>query len=107
MDVGHKYPSFLFGGKSIGLINPRASMCRAVAMVRDGFDVVVHIGVKMLSTLAVVYPARHNVPQMRNNTGRDEQLPLGIIIDPPGIAETMGHDFEAVFYRVVTPDPAV
>ena len=61
----------------------------------------------MLSALAVIDAAGNHVPEVRNHTSGDEQLPLGIIVDAPGIAEPVGHHFETIFGGVIAPYAAV
>src|SRR5688572_16792679 len=82
-------------------------MRRAMTMISDGFYIVVYIGIEMLSALPLVNTTGYHMPEMRNNTGADEQLPFGIIIDTPGIAEAMRHHFKPVFYRVIAPYAAI
>ena len=82
-------------------------MGRAVAVVGDGADVAVDIGVEVCAALAVVDAAGDHVPQVRDDAGGDEDLPLRVVVDPPGVAEPVGDDFEAILGRVVAPDTAV
>jgi len=57
----------------------------------------------MLPTLAMVNTTGYDVPHVRDDAGADEQLPLGVIINAPGIAEAVGYYFKFVLSRMVAP----
>src|SRR5690554_4625585 len=107
MDIGHEDLSPFFGGKGIGLIDPGPAMGGPMSMVGDGFDVFIDIRVEMLSPLPVVNSSWNDMPQVRYYTSGNKQLPLGIIINTPVIAEAMCDHFKTVLDRMVPPDPAV
>ena len=93
----------MFCWKSIGLIHPGAPMRRTVAVLRNGANVAVQIRVEMLPTLAMVNAPRDDVPHVRDDAGTDEQLPLGVVINAPGIAEAVGDNFKFVLSRMIAP----
>src|SRR5687768_3612424 len=76
-------------------------------MVGDGLDVAVDVRIEMLSALTVVDASGDHVEEMRDDAGADQELPLGIMIDPPRIAESVGDDLESFPGRVIPPDAAV
>src|SRR5690606_22796586 len=82
-------------------------MSRPVAVVGYCFDVVVYVGVKMLSTLAVINATRYNMPHVWNYAGADKQLTFGIIVNSPGIAEAMGNYFKFIFGWMIPPNASV
>ena len=107
VNIGHKEPVLVLVGKRIREVNPGSAMGRAVAMIGDGSDVAVDIGIEVPASLAVVDPARYHVPEVRNNAGGDKELPLGIVVDTPGIAKAVGDDLEAVLEGMIAPDSTV
>ncbi len=107
VDVGHEDPPVLRCGKGIGLIHARPAVSGPMAMIGNGLDVAVHVRVEVLPPLALVDPAGNDMPEVRDHTGADEQLPLCVVIDAPGIAEPVGHHLEDVLRRVVAPHAAI
>ena len=65
-------------------------------MIGDGLDVAVDVWIEVLSALAHVDAAGNHVEEMWNDAGADQQLALRVVVDPPGIAETVGDDLEDV-----------
>ncbi|HAL04101.1 MAG TPA: hypothetical protein DCP58_03250 [Verrucomicrobiales bacterium] len=47
------------------------------------------------------------MPQMRNYTCGNKQLPFSIVVDAPRIAEAMRHNLENFLSRVISPYTAV
>ena len=107
VDVGHEHPALLRRRKRVRLVDARAAVRRAMAMVGDGLNVAVDVRVEVLAALAMVDPARHHVEQVRDDARADEQLSLRVVVDAPRIAEAVGDDLEDVFRRVIPPDAAV
>src|SRR5690349_9039730 len=103
MYIGHKYPPLLVFWEGVTLVDTCTSMCRAVTMISNSFDVRISIGIKMLSALAVVNSSRNYIPQVRDNASSDKYLSFGIIVNSPGIAEAVCDHFKFVFGRVVAP----
>ena len=107
MDIGHENPALFLLRKCIRLVHPCTTMGRSVAVVCDGFDVFIHIRIKMLPTLTVVDATRYHMPKVGNDTGSHQKLAFGIVIDPPRIAKTMGYHFKLVLDGVVSPNSSV
>src|SRR6185295_12333778 len=63
--------------------------------------------VEVLSSLSLVNAAGDHVKEMRNHARGDEQLPFRVVINAPGVAETMGDDFEHILGRVIAPDAPI
>ena len=78
-----------------------------VAVVGDGLDVVVGVGIEVLAGLPLVAAALNHVIQVRDDAGGDERLAVVVEIDAPGIARAVGEDLEDVPRRVIAPDAGV
>ena len=107
MDVGHKQLVAIALGKGVGKIDPRTTMGRTMAMVRNRLDITIDVRIEMAATLPLIDATGDDVPEMWNHAGRDEQLALGVVIDSPGITETVRDHFKAVLGGMVAPDAAV
>ncbi len=107
VDVGHEDPALLRWGEGIGLVDAGAAVRGPVAMIGDRLDVGVDVRVEVLPALPVIDAARDHVPEVRDHAGADQQLPLGVVVDAPGIAEAVRHDLEDVLRRMVAPDAAI
>ena len=107
MDVGHENAVAIFPRKFVGEVDARAAVRRAVAVVGDGLDVVVNVGVDVLAALPVIDAAGNHMPQMRDHAGGDEELAVIVEIEAPGIAEAMRDDLEAILRWVVAQDATV
>src|SRR5690606_28931228 len=71
------------------------------------FYIVVRVRIEVLTSLPVIDTAWDHMPQVGDHTNRDEQLSLFVVINPPGVAETVGHHFKTVLQRMVSPHAAV
>ena len=91
----------------VGLVDARAAVRRPVAVIGDRLDVAVDVRIEMLAALAMVDAAGDDVPEVRDHARADEELPLGVVVDAPRVAEAVGDDLEHVLRRVVPPDAAV
>ena len=78
-----------------------------MAMIGNCADITVDIWVEMAAALPMVNTTRNHMPQMRNHACRDEQLPLRIIIESPGVAEAVSHNLEAILRRMISPNTAI
>lgn len=78
-----------------------------MAVFGNGSNVAVQIGIEMLPSLTMVNTSGDDVPQVWDNAGADEKLPFCIVINTPGIAETVGNYFKFVFDWVIAPNPSV
>jgi HTH-type transcriptional regulator / antitoxin HipB len=65
-----------------------------VTVIGDRLQVAVHVRVEVLPALAVIDASRYDVPEVGNHAGADEELPFGVVIDAPRIAEPVRHDLE-------------
>ena len=107
VDVGHEDPSLLRGRKGIGLVDARPAVRRSVAMVGDRLDVAVDVRVEVLASLTVIDAARDHVPEVGDDAGADDELPFGVVVDTPRVAESVGDDLEPILRRMVSPDAAI
>ena len=103
VNVRHEQAALMLRRKRVRLVYPGASVGRAMAVIHDGLDVAVDVRIEMLPALAMINAALDDMEYMRNHAGRDEKLALGVVIDAPGIAETMRHHLETILRRVVSP----
>ena len=55
-------------------------------MVRDGFNVVIGVGIKMFPTLPLITCALNDVKHVRNHTNRNKWMSILIKINAPRIA---------------------
>src|SRR5262245_62031276 len=76
-------------------------------VIGDRLDVTVDVRVEVLAALALIDSARNDVKQMWNDARGNEQLPLGVVVDSPWIAESMRDDLEHVFCRVIPPHATI
>src|SRR5215217_3527461 len=104
MNIGHENFTLLVFGKCVRQVHTRTSMRGTVRVVSDGFNVIVHIRIEMLTTLPVIYPARDHVPQMRDHTGGDQHLPFRVKVDTPRVTKTVSDHFKCFFGGMKTPD---
>ncbi len=84
-----------------------ADVPHVMPMVRDGFDVIIDIRIKMLPGLPLVSRAGNDVIQMRNHAGCDKRLAAVVEIDAPGIAGPPGENFKLMPDRMIPPDPGI
>src|SRR5687768_7803461 len=82
-------------------------MSRSVGVVGDGTDIAIHIGIVVLTSLAMVNASWNDVPQMRDHAGAHDELTLRVVINTPGVAEPVSNHLESVFGGMVTPDASV
>src|SRR5262245_621453 len=82
-------------------------MCRAMPVIRDRLNVAVDVGIEVLASLALIDAAGNDVKQMWNEAVGDEELPLGVVVDSPRIAEPVRDDLEHILRRVVPPHAAI
>src|SRR5262245_8508287 len=78
-----------------------------MTMIRDRLNVAVNIRVEVLASLALIDPAGNDMKEVRSDAGGDEELPFGVVVDSPRIAESVRDDFEDVLRRVVAPHTAI
>ena len=75
----------------IRTMNPAA---RVVRMVGNRLDVVVGERIEVLAGLTLVAGAGQDMIQMRDHTGRIEELAVRVEVEAPRIARTLGEDLE-------------
>ena len=80
---------------------------REVRVIRDRLDVVVGVGLEMLTGLTLVAGARQHMVKVGDHAGRDEHIPAGVEIEAPGIARALGEDLELPRAGVEAPDAGV
>src|SRR5688572_26603462 len=85
----------------------RAAAAGPVHVIGDGFDIGENVRIEVLSGLAVVVPALHDVPEVRDHAGLDDALAAVIEIDAPRIASTLGENLETMLRRLITPDSGI
>jgi hypothetical protein len=78
-----------------------------VAVVGDGFDVIVGVGVEVQAALPLVAGAGNDVKEVGNDTGGGEEVAVLVVVEAPGVAGAVGEDFELVADGVITPDAGV
>jgi hypothetical protein len=78
-----------------------------VRVVGDGLDVLVGVRVEVLPGLPLIPPARHDVVEMRDDAGGDEELAMLVVIEPPGIAGAMREDLKLMPHGMVTPHAGI
>ena len=83
------------------------SSARVVRMVGNRLDVVVGERIEVLAGLTLVAGAGQDMIQMRDHTGRVEELAARVVIEAPRIARALGEDLEEVASRMKAPDPGV
>ena len=93
--------------ESVRLVYPGASVSRSMTMVDDGANIAVYVRIEMLPALAMINAALDDMKCMRNYTGRDKHLALGVIIDTPGVAEAVSNHLKTILYRMIPPYPPV
>ena len=84
-----------------------AGIAGVVRVVGNGLDVLIRVRIEVLTTLALVARAWDDVIQMWDHAGGDEELAVLVVVQSPGIAGTMGEDFELMAHGMVAPDAAV
>ena len=107
MNVAHEQTISICFGKRVCQIEAGSTVSRQVCVVANCLDVVINVGVDVLSTLFVVDTALNNVKQMGNHTARGETLAVVVKVEAPGIGKAAGKNFEDLSRRVVTPDTSV
>src|SRR5687767_627052 len=78
-----------------------------MAMVGYGFNIIIDIGIEMLSSLSVVNATWYYMPEVGYYTCTDQQLTFCIIINSPRIAKAMCNHFKAVLHRMISPDATI
>ena len=78
-----------------------------MAVIGDRTNVAVDIRIEVPAALAMVDAARNHVPEMGNHAGADKELAFSVVIDSPRITESMRHDLETLFRRVIAPNTTV
>ena len=61
----------------------------------------------LLASLPLVTGALDHVPEVRNHTGFNNDLTVGVKVDAPGIAGAFGEDLEFMFDGVIPPDGGI
>ena len=84
-----------------------ARIASVVRVVGDGLDVVIGVGIEVLTGLPLIPPAGDDVIQMRDDAGGDEELAMLIVIEPPRVAGALGEDFKRVPHRVIAPHAGI
>ena len=69
VDVGHEDAVAILARKLIGEVDAGAAVRGAMAVVGDGFDVVVDVGVDVFAALPVIDAAGDHVPEVRDHAG--------------------------------------
>src|SRR5437588_13107494 len=82
-------------GARIGSV--RSLVANPMDMIRDGFDVLVSVGVEMGAGLALKTSALNHVEQMRDDAGFDEALAIFVEINSPGVAGAFAKKLKNVF----------
>ena len=80
---------------------------RVMSVVGDRLDVVVGVGIEMLTSLTLVAGAGQDMVEVRNDAGRVEELPTGVEVQTPGIARAFGENLEDVAGGMEAPDAGV
>ena len=107
VNVGHENLALILIRIGVGQVDSRPAVGRAVTVIRDRANVTVDVRVEMATGLPMVRAAGDDVPQMRDHAGADEQLPLGVVVDAPRVAEAVRDNLKHVLGRVITPNAAV
>ena len=107
VDVRHENLALILVRVGIGQVDTRTAVGRAVTVIRDRANVAVDVRVEMTTGLPMVCAAGDDVPQVRDHAGADEQLPLGVVVDAPRVAEAVRDNLKHVLGRVITPNAAV
>ena len=76
-------------------------------MICDRANVAVNVRIEVATGLAMVYTARNDMPQMRNDACSNKQLPFSIVVDSPRVTEAVCDDLKHILGRVITPNTAV
>ena len=71
------------------------------------FDVVVGVRVEVLPRLALVAATLHDVPEVRNHAGFDEEIAVRIVVQPPRVRGALREDFKRMPRRMISPDARV
>src|SRR5690349_8632540 len=82
-------------------------MRRAMTVICDGPDVAVEIRIEMLTPLPVIDAPGNNMPKMRNDTRTHDELTFRVVIDTPGVAESVCNNFKPVLHRMIAPYASV
>ena len=107
MDITHEELLPVFLGELVCQVESCTPMCRGVAVIRNGLNVVVNVRVEMTTCLPVVAPALNDVKHVWNDAGSDERLTVLIKIESPGITGAIGKYLELFIEGVVAPHPGV
>ena len=78
-----------------------------VYVLGNGLDVIINMGIKMLSSLSMKAPALHNVPKVWNYAGGNESLSSIIKVYPPWVTSTPAKHFEFFLGGMVAPHASV
>ena len=107
VNITHEELLPVFLGELIRQVESCTPMCRGVAVIRNGLNVVIDIRVEVTTCLPVVAPALNDVKHVRNDTGSHERLTVLIKIQPPRITGAIGEHLELFIERVVAPHPGI
>ena len=80
---------------------------RVMSVVGDRLDVVVGVGIEMLTSLTLVAGAGQDMVEVRDDAGRVEEFPTGVEVQTPGIARAFGENLEDVAGGMEAPDAGV
>ena len=85
----------------------RSTCIILVYVLGDGFDVIINMGIKMLSSLSMKASALHYVPKVWDYAGGNESLSSIIEVYPPWITSTPAKDFEFFLGGMIAPHASV
>ena len=80
------------------------NIANVMGMIGDRLDVIIQVGIEMLSSLPLVACSLDHVKQVGNDAGSNKSLAVLIEIDSPGVTAAPRKDVELMPRGMLTPD---
>ena len=104
-EVDHQAAVGVAPAGAVGLVVAAVGIrAEVVEMIGDRLDVVVGVGVEMLTTLPMIPRPLNDVKRMRNHARLDEGLAAVVEVEAPRIAGALGEGLEDMPRRMIAPD---
>ena len=74
---------------------------------RNRTNITIDVWIEVATSLTMIHTTGNDMPQMRNYTCGNKQLPFSIVVDSPRVTEAVCDDLKYILGRVITPNAAV
>src|SRR5688572_13380692 len=83
----------------------RPAIAYPMHVVGNSFNIVVSVGIEMLSCLPLVTRALNDMVHVRDHANGNEWMAIIVEIDPPGVARPFREYLELMCCRMIPPYP--